>query len=186
MNHSISFKAVARTTKEGGYILLLTVLIVSIILAISFGIYALSIKEVILSSFLRDSQRAFSAADRGVECALYWDVSYPQNHEPYTVFATSTAYVTPGAISEAVCDGVHLNDVALTHWTVSGLTATQGVTDFSLSFSDGTYAEINVSKDSVSGTTIRVNGYNSQDMSNPRQTQRTIEVTTNLTGGTTP
>ena len=172
----------ATTKKEGGYILLLTILIVSIILAISFGIYALSIKEVILASFLRDSQRAFSAADRAVECTLYWDVSYPQNGMPYTIFASSTAYNIPGNLSSAECDGVQLNAAATTFWDVPSLTATAGVTTFSIPFSDGSYAEVRVEKDDTE-TVIRVNGYNSQDMANPRQTQRTIEVTTNLTGG---
>lgn len=177
------FTSTKKPKKEKGYILLLTVLIVSIILAISFGIFALSIKEVILASFLRDSQRAFSAADRAVECTLYWDVSYPKNGMPYTIFATSTVYDgTPPILSTAECDGQQLSDTVVTGWTVSGLTATQGITDFSLPFSDGSFAEVNVTKTDAL-TTIRVNGYNSQDMSNPRQTQRTIEVTTNLTGG---
>lgn len=184
MDYFSSSKKVTKTEKENGYILLLTVLIVSIILAISFGIYALSIKEVILASFLRDSQRAFSAADRAVECTLYWDVSYPQNGMPYTIFASSTAYIIPANLSDAVCDGQQLSDTATTLWDVpSGdLTATGGITTFFLSFSDGTYAEVRVEK-ADEQTTIRVSGYNSQDMSNPRQTQRTIEVTTNLTGG---
>ncbi len=167
-----------RQKEEGGYILLLTVLIVSIILAISFGIYALSIKEVILASFMRDSQRAFSAADRAVECTLYWDVAYTQNGMPYTIFATSTAYVDPVNLSDAECDGQHLN--TLPDW-VSIKNPTDGVTTFSLPFSDGTRADVRVEKNDID-TVIRVNGYNNQDMTNPRQTQRTIEVRTNLTG----
>lgn len=175
MHYFITTSAAIRPKKEGGYILLLTVLIVSIILAISFGIYSLSIKEVILASFLRDSQRAFSAADRGVECALYWDMAYPQNGMPYTIFASSTAYIAPGNLSSAECDSKQLNNAAITSWSVSELTATQGTTDLSLLFDDGTYSEINVKKVDLD-TTIRVNGYNSKDMLNPRQTQRTIEV----------
>ena len=51
--------------KKGGYILLLTLLIISILLAISLGIFAISLKETTLSSFLRDSEKALAAADRG-------------------------------------------------------------------------------------------------------------------------
>ena len=49
---------------QKGYILLMAILISSIILAISFGIYALTIKEIILASFLKDSAKALGAADR--------------------------------------------------------------------------------------------------------------------------
>ncbi|MEK7118542.1 MAG: hypothetical protein AAB869_02920, partial [Patescibacteria group bacterium] len=87
-----------------GYILLLTLLVISILLAIGFGIYAISIKEVVLSSFLRDSEKALAAADRGAECALYWDRSFPQNGMPYTIFATGTSYTSPSNIADAVCN----------------------------------------------------------------------------------
>jgi hypothetical protein len=97
------------TSKQtsGGYILLLSVLVVSIILAISFSIYSISIKEVILSSYLRDSQQAFAVADRGLECVLEWDVPYrtPLDYHGvsvdtfrWTIFATTTV-VTDGTWS---------------------------------------------------------------------------------------
>jgi len=86
--------------EEKGYILLLAILVTSIILAISFGIYAIGIKEVILSSYLRDSQQAFAAADRALECALMWDVPYKDSLDPdgsgpkqglrWSIFATGT------------------------------------------------------------------------------------------------
>ena len=161
--------------------LLLSVIITSIILAISFGVYELSVKEVILASFLKDSAQAFGAADRGIECALYWDRSTPQNGMPYTIFTTSTAYVSPpNLIPNAVCDNIQLGQAAQTLWTATNATPTSGMTEFRLIFSDKTCAELSILKSGNSTTTVVSNGYNTCDTSNPRRTQRTIEVTGNF------
>ncbi len=168
-------------TTEKGYILLMAVLIVSIILSISFGIFALSMKDVILASYLKDSAKAFGAADKGVECALYWDRSAPQNGRSYTIFTTSTQYVVEvvaGAIQPPLCDAVQLD--TLPSWTVTNTPdANTGTTNFSLAFPDGTCADIMVFKESNSTTTLVSNGYNTCT-SNSRQTQRTIQVQGNF------
>ena len=123
-------------TSERGYILLMSVLIVSVILSISFGIYALSIKDVILASYLKDSAKAFGAADKGVECALYWDRSTPQNGRAYTIFTTSTQYVvqpTGGSVLPPICDSVQLD--TLPSWSAVNTPANTGTTNFSLCLS---------------------------------------------------
>ncbi len=161
---------------EQGYILLLSVLVSSIILAISLGVYALSIKELVLASFLKDSARAFGAADRAMECTLYWDRSYPQNGMPYSIFATSTDYVVPTNINLATCEGVQLN----TMWTIplGLLTPTTGTTQLVFTYTENnTCAEVNILKEGGTRTTIVSNGYSSCDVNNPRRTQRTIQVT---------
>jgi hypothetical protein len=58
-----------------GYTLLFTVLVVSIILAITLGISRISYTEIALSSVSREGAIAFFAADTGYECALYHDLS---------------------------------------------------------------------------------------------------------------
>ncbi len=163
-----------KTARKKGYILLLSVLISSIILAMSLGIFTISIKEVVLASFLKDSARAFQAADRAVECTLYWDRSYPQNGIAQSIFSTSTSYVPPSNINNAVCDGQQLTSSG---WTVTNTSAT-GTTQFLLNFVDGSCATVEVIKDGLS-TMVTSNGYNSCDASNPRRTQRTIEVESN-------
>ncbi len=62
-------------TQKGheGFVILFVVLIASIILLIGAGVFTISIKQNVLSSTARESQLAFSAADSGVECALYYD-----------------------------------------------------------------------------------------------------------------
>jgi len=72
-----------RTT---GFALLFAVLATSVLLAVSASIWNIAMREVILSSFGRESQVAFFAADSGLECALYWDLV---NNS----FATSTGPV---------------------------------------------------------------------------------------------
>lgn len=165
---------------NGGFILLFSVLIMSILLAIGLSIYSLSVKEVVLASFLRNSEKAFIAADRALECALYWERSYPQNGLPYTAFATSTAWsLTVAELATVECDGQPLT--SLSSWdNTTGRTATAGRTYFSIIFADDlTCAEVEVSRTALE-TTIISNGYNDCTATNPRRTQRTIQVTTNL------
>lgn len=171
--------------KRRGFILLISVLVSSIILAISLGVYSLSIKEVILASFLKQSSLAFGAADRGIECTLYWDRTATQNGMPYTIFSTSTAYATiPSAtLDTAKCDTSRLDDSTAapigTGWTVTN-TPLVGTTQFTLTYPDNTCAEVTVIKEGVTKTTIISNGYNTCDPSNSRRTQRTIQVTGNF------
>jgi len=63
------------TTTESGFVVLFSILISTIILTMSAGIFQVAQKESILSSYSRESQKAFYAADAGVECALYWDIA---------------------------------------------------------------------------------------------------------------
>lgn len=58
-----------------GYTLLFTVLVVSIILAITIGISRTSYTELALSSVAREGAVAFFAADTGYECALIHDLN---------------------------------------------------------------------------------------------------------------
>ena len=158
----------------------MSVLIVSIILSISFGIYALSIKDIILASYLKDSAKAFGAADKAMECTLYWDRSAPQNGMPYTIFATSTLY-TPiafgvGPIPTPVCD--EATPIIVGPPTITSSPDT-GTTNFSLAFPDNTCADVMVFKESNATTTIVSNGYNTC-VAGARKTQRTIQVQGNF------
>jgi hypothetical protein len=63
------------TAKSGrGFALLFAILASSVLLSISVAIWNISLREVIFSSFGRESQIAFYAADTGAECALFWDM----------------------------------------------------------------------------------------------------------------
>ncbi len=58
---------------QEGFVALFTVLITSVVLAMAIGIASLSLKEIVLSSTASDGNKAFYAADSGIECALYWE-----------------------------------------------------------------------------------------------------------------
>lgn len=60
-------------THNKGFVLLLSLIILSIVLTASLGVFNILIKGIELSGTTRDSQLAFYAADGGVECALYVD-----------------------------------------------------------------------------------------------------------------
>lgn len=162
--------------REKGFILLLAMLIISIVLAISFGIYALSIKEVILASYAKESVKAFGAADRGVECAVYWDRVHEAYTKNMTIFATSSASATlsAGDTDDIHCQDIHIGKVSDSGWNVSK-TATAATTTFRLSDGDGTCADTIVAKFGAH-TTVVSNGYNTCNVNNPRRIQRTIQV----------
>ena len=58
-----------------GFVILFAMMIASIILIVSATMYNISKKAIIVSSFARESQRAFYAANSALECALFHDVS---------------------------------------------------------------------------------------------------------------
>ena len=59
-----------------GAVLLIAVTVASLVLAIGLGILNITTKEIILSSYTKESGKAFYAANTGIECALFWDISY--------------------------------------------------------------------------------------------------------------
>jgi Tfp pilus assembly protein PilX len=65
----------SKNKNKDGFVILFSVVVSSIILLVSVGMYNLSKKQVILSSYARESQRAFYAANSALECAYYYDVS---------------------------------------------------------------------------------------------------------------
>lgn len=64
-------------TKQQSYgsALLIAILVGSVALAVGLGVYNRTYKELLFSSFWEQTQTAFSAADAGLECALYWQIA---------------------------------------------------------------------------------------------------------------
>ena len=60
-------------SNQKGIALLFSILITSGLLIVAFGIAEVSFKESVFSLEARDSNRAFTAADTGIECAMYMD-----------------------------------------------------------------------------------------------------------------
>lgn len=170
-----------KNRRGGGYSLLLAILIINIVLAMSLGIFSITIKALILAAFVKDSQKAFGVADRALECALFWDRGYAWNGmtPQKSIYSSGTTFTPPTNVDSAQCGGQRLNNPAPaptgTGWTVTNTTAT-GTTNFMLTYpAENTCAEIKVVKDQIS-TIITVNGYNTCVSSNPRKIQRTIQA----------
>ncbi len=64
-----------KNNSKKGFVILFAVLISSIILLMTSGVFNVIQKQVLLSSYSRESQRAFYAADAAIECALFYDTS---------------------------------------------------------------------------------------------------------------
>ena len=65
--------AVPPASRQGGVALLFVVLLTSVLLLVAIGITDVSYNEATFSVEAKDSDRAFFAADTGVECGLYLD-----------------------------------------------------------------------------------------------------------------
>ena len=150
--------------KSGGFALLFAILASSVLLSISLSIFSIASREILFSSFGRESQQAFFAADVGVECALYWD--FRSN-----AFSTST----PSAIT---CAG---QTPALSH-SVDG--SGNGTTTTTTNLPLGADASapcvvIEVGK-AYSGTTLLTNvrsyGHNTCDSGSPLLLERALRV----------
>lgn len=58
-------------TKQSGFALLITILVLSVVVAVTLAIVELSLKQLKLSVDSTDSEIAFHAANAGLECARY-------------------------------------------------------------------------------------------------------------------
>jgi hypothetical protein len=64
-----------KSSPNQGFVILYAVLLVSIVLTISLSLMNITYRQIILSQVARESIVAFAAADAGLDCARYWDLS---------------------------------------------------------------------------------------------------------------
>jgi len=139
------------TKHKGGFTLLMASLVASLLLSLGISIFNIAIKELMLSSYGRDSHFAFYAADSGSECALYWDVKGK-------AFSTTTT-------SSIECNRQIIENMG------GG-----SISTFTLNFLPDTYcAEVTVEKDGEN-TIIESRGYNTCDENSRRRVERGIRV----------
>ena len=132
-----------------GFTLLYAVLVSSILLAIGIAIFEITVRELRLSSIVRESEYAFYAADSGVECALYWDV-----------YASTTRVFYPGTPQDITCGGQTISSVGGAAYGVSNT--------FSAAIPDANRcASVTITKTALNSdptppvsTVIDVRGYN--------------------------
>lgn len=147
-------------TKQKGYAILFTIVLVGIISAISIGLASVSYKQLILSSVAKDSQVSFYQSDMASECGLY---------------AENKLSMTAASSSPWVCGidstgtGYILN-IAL--YGVSGYTLLPASP-----MDQSTSPCFNIIMDKSAATKLIARGYNICNKTNIRTVEREINIT---------
>jgi hypothetical protein len=173
-----------RQTKQG-VVILFAVLMVSVILTISLGIFNITYRQLVLSSIARESEIAFFAADTARNCALFWDSpARLPSERPFGVYTPDPEggwlFALTGVNTIRCTEG----DVAVSNYN-AGAGYSGRTFKLSIPMGDRTAcAQVFVKKDyGYSGnrhTEIRANGYNMVGPSNscpPTNLNRAVERT---------
>lgn len=131
--------------KTGGYTLLFSVLVSSVVLAIGISILNISKKEFLLATSARESTIAFFSADAGLECAMYHD---------------DGRFSTTSAASPTISCGFTSATVSKT--SSGGIYGTYSYT-FDIRLGDTTCSRVTLNKSYINGsiqTEILTRGYN--------------------------
>ena len=89
--------------KNRGFTVLIAIVIASIVIAIALSIMAITLKQLTLAGIARESEIAFQAANAGVECVRFYDIS-ESNGDRFDVPGNGGAQGSPVAIQ--CLDGV--------------------------------------------------------------------------------
>jgi hypothetical protein len=78
--------------QKKGVVILFAVLLVSVVLTISLGVFNITYRQLVLSSIARESEVAFAVADSARNCAVYWNSpERPSDRRPFGYYK----YVDP-------------------------------------------------------------------------------------------
>jgi len=135
---------IKKIKKNKGFALLFSVMLSSIILAITLGIANISFREIKFSTSGKDTNDAFFAADTGAECALYNDKASSLS------FVETTEEITASGTIECLGETIDLNgEYPVWNFVISGL-----------GNEEKGCAKVNVDKSDSIVTTITSKGYN--------------------------
>ena len=162
---------------ESGFAILFAVLLASFLITLGISIFSISLKEIQITTSVRDSQIAYYIADSARECALYWDVK----HGAFPTCLNSDCSVKTTQITPITCNG---NPIYLT-FSQNGLTFSASKTDFFQASSTSLatpVADLQISKEFSSLTsrvitTIRSFGHNTSILG--RRVERGIQQINN-------
>jgi len=166
-----------------GFTMLFAVLMASVLLAVGVSIFNISLKELKISSAVRESNLAFYTADSGRECAIYWDLYALHKNGgtgDFWGFATTTkslADKTVASDTDLSC-GSGILDFSISK---SGTSATTKFTVQLGTNPEQPYcADVSVVKtvegDGAVNTTIVSQGHNTCDLTDPTAVERGIQV----------
>jgi hypothetical protein len=91
-----------------GFAMLFSVLTASFLITIGMSIFNISLKELMISTSVRDSQTAYYASQSAYECFKYWQLFDTRGaFSPYNIDALGVATLKNGGSSmEIKCNGV--------------------------------------------------------------------------------
>lgn len=152
-----------------GFTLFIAIVIMGTLLLIAAGITNLAVKQSFLSSSGRESQAAFYAADTGMDCALYWDVSNNGGDD--------SAFSTTNPTSPIICNGK-----SIPFSPVVDLATGIGTSTISFDYTpDNPFCvTVTIVKTPIGqniNTKIESRGYNTCDPNNPRRVERAVRAT---------
>ncbi len=149
-------------SSERGVTLFIAVLVCSMVSLAVLSITSIASKQLVISGSIKSSQKAYIAADSGMECAQYWDAHNYENPDE-NLFNISSPDVT----------GVYCKDTTSiasfgqfgTPVDCTGSGGSSFKTSFNVDYDNGTCAKITIIKTcDISGskikTTIDSLGYN--------------------------
>ena len=147
----IFFKSKSTT----GFAMLFAVLISSFLIMIGISIFSISLKEVMISTSIRDSQTAFYAANSAEECAAYWNLKGAGKNSAFPSCLDSKCSNHP--LGEDIVVTITCNDIEKDlSFTKDNLTYSYSGSDFfkySFSISDTEpEADIIISKQFIEGS----------------------------------
>jgi hypothetical protein len=154
-------------TKQKGYAILFTMVIVGIISTIALGLASISYKQLVLSSVAKDSQVSFYQADMASECALYVENKMGRV-ESLLELSGDSFYC--GIDSES-------NQIFLKASQIDSLPKYQ--INFIGNKINLPCFKIEIDKSSGTGITIRSKGYNICYENNLRTVEREIQISSN-------
>lgn len=141
---------------RGGFVILYAILLSTVVLTIGLSLLEVLVQQTALSGAERESLSSFSAADSGMECALYADTV----QDAFRTGLLVTCNITP-----ILCNNSPITVSAPTSVVINPL-ETAYTCNFQTNLPEGGCAMVSVEKitdtltDALATTTIRAKGYN--------------------------
>lgn len=180
--------------RKRGMVLIVAMIISAIVLLLGINMSNIAMKEIYLTSFSKESQTALFMADSMLECVLYWDVVNTSGDAtlPAGVDSDGKYYFPPplggGASTQSISC---LESSILGSSQIQSTGGNPSVSTFGILPKAGggvnegpSYkqpcAQVTITKTDISPTevqtVVQAQGYNTCDNTNPRRTQRGLEV----------
>lgn len=176
---------------QKGMVLVVALLVTAIVLSIGMNIANIAAKQLVLSSFNKESHKALFMADAALECVLYWDLTmdynadYPGTDDDDRHFFkkyTTDPVSNPSAGNPSVYCFDSTNDLSMSE-RGNGENAYPIEIAFDLVQNNDPQspcARVFITRTIGGGggveTAIKTLGYNTCDPNNPRRVERGLEI----------